>query len=328
MKFQPTGGDATQYSLGRGKLYLRGDTLISGAAPSMETWRDIGNVTGFTISQESEKKEHKTSLSGLQVVDLDLVVSQKMSLSFTADELSVQNIAMYLSGTLHTKYLETNVGNAAAIASDDAVVPIPDADKDFFVDTNSTDFIYGQWYDLFLNLPILGYTRAYDFQAQGVQAITVRKQVTSRTNLTGATTLTEGTHYELDRRMGMIRFLAAGGGVTRGDTIHVRWAAPTDADKLTGGFALGFDTKLNKVALLTNSGITCALKFVGVNPNDGDKPYEIGFHKVTLNPEGELQAIGDDWGSLSFTGVTSSITNPPLHTSPYGWLVARDSYNT
>lgn len=320
MKFQARGGDATQHTLGRGILYIKGDTRFQGATPVVEPWRDFGNVTAFTVTQESESKKHRSYLSGIAVDDLDVPISQTMGISFQADELSVQNLALFLSGTLHSKSLDENITNAAAIDSDNAA--ISSGDRNFFVDTAASDYIYDLWYDMQLNLPLVGMARAYDFEAQGVQAISVRKQTTTNVSTDGSA-LTEGTHYEIDRKMGRIRFLAVAGGISRGDTFQVKWAAPVDAYK-----SLGFDLKLNKISLLTNSGLTVSLKFIGANPNDADAPYELEFHKVKLKPDGELAAIGDDWGTLGFTGTAEAISSPQLHSSGYGRLVTRDVYNT
>lgn len=327
MKFNARGGDATSYTLGRGKLYLKGDTWFQGATPSLDGWRDVGNVTNFTVTQESETKEHKNFLSGVQTIDLNIAVSRKLTLSFTSDELNVQNLAKFFSGTLYSKYLDTNVPNMAALASDEPLV-IAAGDRNFFYDSATSDYLFDIWFDLQLNMPIYGIVRAYDFEPQAAQAITVRKQATTRT-ATDGTVLTEGTHYEIDRKMGRIRFFEnVAGGIARGDTFQVKWATPTDVNKLTAGVGIGFDVQLHRIGILENSGVEVALKFIAENPNDGDKQTEFEFFKVKLSPDGEFSAIGDDWAGLSFTGVASTIPNPPAQASPYGRITTRSLSST
>lgn len=312
MKFNIKGGDASQYNLGRGIVLIKGQYPGGG-------WQDLGNCTSFTISQESETKEHRSSLQGLQVIDIDVPVSQKMTVSFTLDEISSQNLGQFFSGTTYHSEVGAFVANAAAI--DSGNVLISSGNQNFYLDTAPTDYVIGVWFDLQLTLPVHGLVRAYDFEPNAAQAITVRKQVSGNTDTSGGTLLTEGTHYEVDRKMGRIRFLT--GGIAAGDTFLVQWAAPTDAAKVAG-----VDTQLAKTAILTNSGLSVGVKFVGVNPNDGDKPYEIEFFQVKLKPDGEFSAIGDDWTELSFQGVAEAVSNPPPMSSPYGRVTSRSVYNT
>lgn len=331
-KFNARGGDASQYNLGRGKLYLKGETKFLSATPVLDGWRDIGNVTQFTVTQEAETKEHKSFLTGVQSIDQEIAVSRKMNISFATDELSANNIALFLSGTLRDNAQGDAVANGACLASDfDAGGGIALTNKNFFYDSGATDFLFDIWFDLTLELNVpgvlaYGVTRCYDFQPQGTQAIAVRKDGTTRTDEGGGTTLlTEGTHYEIDRKMGRIRFFNVGsGGLERGDTFMVKWAAPAgDATKSNG-----IDFLLTKVGLLTSSGVSVGLKFVGENPNDPGRPMEMEFYSIKLRPDGDFAGIGDDWTQLAFSGVAQAVSNPPLFASPYGVFTSRPVYST
>lgn len=326
MAFTPRGGSPASYVLGRGKLYVKGDVKRSGLTPGTDGWRDIGNCSAFTVTQEAEVKEHKSYLSGIATIDKQVPVSQKMTVSFTTDEVANWlNLAAFFSGTLLTDSLGGVVPNNAGVASDFwATLTSNPSIANVFVQTASTDYLYDLWYDLelFVTSPFNAFYRALDFSPQGAQAISVRKQATTNVATDGVA-LTENTHYLIDRRMGRIMFLDVPGGIARGDTWQVKWAASPDATK-----ALGLDTAQHMIQLLTNSGVTVGLKFVGENPNDGDKQVEYGFHKVQLKPEGEFSGIGDDWAGLGFSGAVEAISNPPAGTSPYGWARGRDAYAT
>ena len=334
--YNTRGGEAKNYSLGRGKLYIQGD--VTGIAPNAPSaamaevggWRDVGNVTNFTLSQESETKEHRSNLSGIQTIDLELAVSQKMSIAFTTDELSVHNLARFLSGELINYRQGIAVYNAAAIASDNSTYVGLGMPEHFYIDTNTTDNVHNVWIDLYLEFPALlnpqGKVSAIDFESQALQPILVRKAATNRDG-TGGTTLTEGTHYEVDRKFGRIRFTAAAGGLAAGDTIQVEWAAPT-VNKAPIGGVPGSDDSLSTISLLTTSGKTVALKFISENPNNADVQARLELWKVKLRPEGELAEIGDDWSQLSFTGSLESIASPPQGGSPYGRLTIRESFST
>lgn len=329
--FDLRGGKPGNYVLGRGKLYLAGDVTrttgyATGTPNSQKVWRDVGNVTGFTITQESETLEHKSSLQGLQVVDLEVPVSQKMSLAFTGDEINAVNLARFLSGTYIGRDNDTGVvslGNGAAVASDDATYV--GADKNWFVQTAVTDRVHDVWYDLELLLAD-GFTyRCIDFEANATQAITVYKNPTDRTTLGPAVTLVEGDDYELDRQMGRIRFFSTGAlAIAPSDDLLVIWAAPSVAKSAVPGL----DDDLFAIKPLTTSGVTVGLKFVQQNANDGDIPTEFEFWQVKLKPDGEYSGIGDDWSQLSFTGVVESVDTPGLFGSSYGRVLGRDSFST
>jgi hypothetical protein len=329
MQFDLRGGKATNYLLGRGRLMISGDVkrYNAGAAidGSKQNWRDVGNITNFTVSQESESKEHRSSLQGIQVIDLEVPVSQKMVVTFAVDEINVINLARFFSGELLSPDLNFTLANASCVDSTTNT-----SNENWFVDTNTTDQVHDMWYDLDLNIPVLGGVfRAIDFQTQANQAITVRKQATSRT-ATDGTNMTaaggEGVTYEIDRKLGRIRFFDVAGGITRGDTIQVRWAAPTgDASKNTSTAA---DAKLFMIKLLTTSSASVALMFISENPNNGDEGAGLEMFKVKLKPDGEFAGIGDDWAALSFSGALESVTSPPPGASAYGRWIGRTAYST
>lgn len=321
------GGRPDDYNIGRGRLMLADASLfsIAGTEVSMvaNAYRDIGNCTNFTLSQESETKEHTSYLQGLATKDIELSISTKMSISFQVDETSMANIARFVSGDLWSTETGNTILNAAASAS--TLVP---GSENFLVDTATTDFIFELWYPISLNAgggPIL----AFDFETQANQPITVRKNPTTRTSTDG-TVLTEGTHYEIDRKAGMIRILS--GGITRGDIFRVSWPQPTVVKNPGSSYPLGAhsggDDELNVIPLLTNSGKTVALRFVGENPNASNLVTVFDAWAVKLRPDGEMSLIGDDWSTLGFTGALQSVANPPAQSSPYGRITRRNVYST
>lgn len=318
------GGRPDDYMLGRGRLLVADASLYASYVEQTlpdRVYRDVGNCTAFTITQESEVKEHTSYLEGIATRDLEVPISNKMSISFQLDELSMANLGRFLSGDVWSIENGSPMLNAAAVDSVTAAVP---GSENFWVDTAATDFVYDQWYPIML-VSLVGTVFAIDFQAQASQAITVRKNPTTRTSTDG-TVLTEGTHYELDRKAGMIRFpFVGGGGLIRGDVFRVSWPAPSGPARSS---VPGGDDELVGINLLTNSGKTVAIRFIGENPNAGNLVTVFDAWSVKLRPDGELALIGDDWGTLGFTGALQSIANPPLQSSPYGRMVRRNVYST
>lgn len=327
------GGKPQNLVLGRGRVLLTGDTFrstnLNTGVPVFNTqrvWRDVGNCTAFAVSQESETKEHRSSLTGIQTIDLEVPVSQKMSLSFTCDEMNGLNIARFLSGrylSLDNDTGTTALANAAAVDSDNALI----TDKNFFVDTAAADHVHDVWYDLVLDLPLFSLTNvsAVDFEPQATQPITVYKNVTDRTTIGPGVQLTEGTHYEIDRRMGMIRFYSVAGGLARGDNFVVIWDAPSVAK----GALPGLDDSLYVIEPQIVSGVSVGLRFILENANNSDDVMAYEFWQVKLKPDGEFAGIGDDWAQLSFTGAVESVADLPLaYGSKYGRVIGRDSFST
>ena len=328
--FDTRGGKPSNYVLGRGKLYLSGDisrttNLASPATESNRVWRDLGNVTGFTVTQESETKEHRSSLQGLQVVDLEVPVSQKMSLGFVLDEVNANNMARFMSGTYVGADNDNNATggllNGARLDSGHAVFS---GAENFYIDTATTDQVWDVWYDIEMTASGITYP-CIDFEPQGTgtdeQDIDVWLTPTARTATTGGTELVEGTHYELDRKMGRIRFFDVSGSIARGDDFIVVWTAQEGATSLV-------DLDLFAIQPLTTSGVTVRVKFIQENANDGDIPIAMEFWQVKLKPDGEYAGIGDDWAQLAFTGVVESVSTPDTYGSPYGRLLGRNSFKT
>lgn len=320
------GGTPGNYALGRGKIYLQGE--IAGHPLG---WRDLGNCTAFTLTQESEKKEHQSWLTGIKTVDLEVAISTKVTISFTLDEVgNLLNLAPFLSGDAAGGLAAPSFAssfNAAACASDDtanatwpaSVGPVTSGLQNFWL-PSSPGYLAGVWYDLSLDFAYgTGVWRAVNFDS--TQTFVVRRNATGR-NVADGTVLVEGTDFELDRKMGRIRMTAGAA-----QTLQVKWTEPA-VDRHYGGATLqGMDVDLGIVKPLTNSGLTLGLKFIGENPNNG-LFTEHEYFKVKLSPDGDLALIGDDWGAMSFTGVLSTISNPPnsLGCSPYGRVTSRASF--
>lgn len=252
--------NTNDYNLGRGIVYFA--PLDSGGLPL--GFRDLGNAPEFNISFETETLTHQSSRQGLKVTDKEVVISQECKLSLTLDEINFENLAIAMSG--------------AALNDQDInlyKVGVTNAEL-----ATAAEYVQNRWYDL--RDPATG-KRAFN--------ITTAGHVVLKHNA-GATTLTAGTDYTLDAKMGRV---------------FVKVASVTTA--------LTFDLTLNAGAVpidmvraLTSSSISGALKFVASNPADGDKYTEYHFHKVSLKPQGDLALIGDDWSQMQFEGVAESNT--------------------
>ena len=187
----PNTGD---YTLGRGIVYESGINT-STEKPDLNGWRDLGNATEFNVSLETEKLEHKSSRAGLQVVDKEVVLSQKMTINFSLDELNDENVASFLSG-------ETAAHTNPAIAG-------------FAVTVLSSAVVLGRWYDI---VNPSG-ERAYDMETGDI--------LLEKT--TGPVTLVEDTDYTLDLKMGRAFILSTASNIAAGDSLQATVTAEATA---------------------------------------------------------------------------------------------------
>lgn len=194
------------YSLGRGKLYVAKLDTSTGL-PDTDGYRDVGNVTDFSISIDIEELLHQSSQRGLRVTDKRVVVSQTMNLSMSLDELSGQNMALFFSG-------DTQTATNPAVAGFTAVVI-------------TTSALLGRWYDI--------------VNGSGVRAVDLDPSKVVIREAGTPTVLVAGTDYTLDTKMGRFFLLTGATGVANGETVDVALTADAGA-----AAALDQVTALNK----------------------------------------------------------------------------------
>jgi hypothetical protein len=188
----PNTGD---YTLGRGIVYESG-IVTSTEKPDDNGWRDLGNAPEFNVSIETEKLEHKSSRAGLQVVDKEVILSQKMTINFSLDELNDENVASFLSGetAAHTNVAIAGFANYEMVAA----------------------VVLGRWYDIVNSSG----ERAYDIDTTDL----------ALTETSGApVALVENTDYTLDLKMGRIFLLSTATNIAAGEPMSVELTAEATA---------------------------------------------------------------------------------------------------
>lgn len=84
---------------GRGILYI---AEWSGTVPPTELdYVDVGNCPSMEIEPTQERRPHYSSRAGLRVKDLNPVTQLDYTLTFDLDEISANNIKIFLMGTLN-----------------------------------------------------------------------------------------------------------------------------------------------------------------------------------------------------------------------------------
>lgn len=263
----PTGkANTDDYNVGRGKVYFA--PLDANGIP--QGYRFLGNAPEFSISMETETLEHQASTGGLKVVDKEVVISQKVNLSLSLDEISFENMALFFSGT------STTFDNSAAASA----TPVSGANN-LVVDEQ------GRWFDIYTTGSGVPTTNSSGVRLYDIGAVTITG------GASGTTPAVLGTDYELDSKMGRVFVIDGSTVLTVADSPH----------NLSVAQNAGAATSVDEVRALTQTSVKGALKFISENPADADVQTEFQFHQVSLKAEGDFGLISDEFTTMSLTGV-------------------------
>jgi len=188
------------YNLGRGKVSL--GSLTAGNFPI--EYRDLGNAAEFNVSVETEKLEHQSSREGLKTIDKEVVVSQKVSLAITLDEINFENMALFFSGESGSR---SNSGAASGVTGSG----------------NLTVVKQGRWQDLYVGATGIPTTDPQGSRIYDIGAVTITGQG-------GTDIYTEDVDYTVDTIMG--RILIINGGDLVAGTYDLDIAANASAASL------------------------------------------------------------------------------------------------
>lgn len=280
------------YTIGRGKLLFKPDGYAEAG------YEDLGNCPDFKISVGIEKKEHISSRAGLQTKDLEVVVKQTATGSFTLDEPNIQNLK---------RFIMSDAGSSQTQSSgSDATDQDFTADIDHWIDLGKknisaltvkavtpnnwasvTAYALGAYVK-----PTTPNGYRYECTTAGTSGTseptwptTIGATVTDGTVVWTCRKLTydSGVDYEADLDAGLLRCLSTG-AITDGQTLKVNrtWGTATVQ-------------KANAAKATTVKG---HIWFVG-NPATGRKLEVRGY--VSLLPSGDMSLIGNDWLSIGFT---------------------------
>ena len=266
--------NTAHYLLGRGVIQLSLIDPITGNA--VGGFRDIGNASSFSLTNESEKLEHQSSRGGLRVTDKEVELSRKVNFSITTDELNDENMALFFSGG---QLVITNPATAGF--TEWTIVPA------------SPGVSLARWYPL--------------TNSAGVRAMGILKANLNLKNATTNTSLVEGTDFEVDEALGLVFIKPVPTNITAGVGLKATLTAQAGSKNI------------DEVRMLTTTNQPYMLRFVGQNPADGNRAYEVVLYKITPKGEGDFGLISDEWATMQITGVAEA--NSAFNAaSPYGHI--------
>lgn len=251
------------YKLGRGILYF---SLLDPATQRPLGWRDLGNSSEFTLTTTSETLDHRSSRTGLSVLDKQITLSRDSTFSFLLEEFNDQNIALLMSGD-YAGFVNPTVAG-------------------FAEHTAYSNVELGKWYDIVDD----DGNRAYDVAAAN---LTVKAGVSS----TPSTPLVLDTDYRLDAKMGRIFLLSTAVDVANSDYISLTLTA--------NAYAAATVNEVRFMTRASVEGALKFIEENPVD-NSSNNRREWVFPKVTLTADGDMSMIGDDWATLPFSGAVQS----------------------
>lgn len=87
----PTSPNVLNYFIGKGTISF---TPLAGSP------RDLGNAPAVKLTPNVTKLDHFSSRQGVKKKDLSVVTEQTLTLDITLDEITIENLAMLLAGTV------------------------------------------------------------------------------------------------------------------------------------------------------------------------------------------------------------------------------------
>lgn len=178
------------YVVGRGRLYfnqflLGTKTLVGGS-------RYLGNSPKLTSTQAENKLKHYSSDEGLKVQDASVSIQNDLTLDFSLDDISPENLAMWFRGAVQNTVI---AGGAVA----------------------------GEAHTVKLGTYIqLGVSDTDPVGARNVSAVSMKKGVTAIAAL---------NNYEVDAVTGRVYLLPTAAGIADDDDITIDYTAGAGTDE-------------------------------------------------------------------------------------------------
>lgn len=242
------------YQLGRG--ILKAALLDANGKP--KNYVDLGNVPELSATVESEKLDHYTSRGGLRKIDKSVVLEVTSNLSFSLEDITFDNLALFFSG-----------------GTDDYTNPaIAGVTDEQFVEDGDVVALTSYVLRTAAGEPIFGIT--------ATNAIVVES-----TNTTPVA-LVKDTDYTVTDITGEI-FLndtaTVQSIITAGDGLQVTLSADPAA------------TAVDELNILSETEVNVALRF-NLEDADTGELVIYDFYNTTISADGDYNLIAEEWSTL------------------------------
>lgn len=185
------------YVVGRGKLFFN-QFLPDTKTPAGGS-RYLGNSPELSLSQDEEKLDHYSSDYGIKVKDASVSLQNDQSGSFSLDDISPENLALWFRGEV-----ERNAIAGGAVAA-------------YLVDAA----VLGAYIQL-------GLSAGDQIGARNVSAVTVKNMIGGGAGVV----VTAPGNYELDAVTGRILVLDDATDIEEGDPLSIAYTAAAGTEEL------------------------------------------------------------------------------------------------
>lgn len=342
-----TAPNTDNYVLGKGVVYFDKYDFTNSVYTGE---RDLGNAPAFSFNLALEKLEHFSSRGGLKAKDKEVISQITPGLTFTLDEVNIENLALLTLATTEpitqtaggvtaeavTAYLgkrtnldKRNIGHYAIPYDDSA------ADNVLFVvgEVVSGATGVGTVVALAAGSDATSGTLYISLTTAGfVEDETITGDVAGTAEVNSATgeVLQSGVIILVQDDADTITYVAGeeGTGNYMVNTslkdgtigrIYVNADQTSPSDAIAEGDVLHitygyFETTYTEISTFTETIIEGRLRFISDNPVGTQQELEVW--RCSLTPSGDTAMIGDDWSTLGFTGeILKDETGHP--DSPY-----------
>ncbi len=302
------------YKFGRGRLMF--NRLVDGV---YEGFRPLGNCTEFNVTIESEQFTHTSSESGLEEIDLQFARSVSRAGTITTDNMSSENLELFLAAEAST------ITQTSTSVTDEAIGPVT-ANRTYQLGTsvakggvrgvsavaasfkegddaaaraNSTAYVVGDFYE-----PATPNSHFYVCTVAGTSA------GSPPTFTTNGTTFADGTATFRDVGLIAIANTSDADFIADGDfgllSVTSDGAIATALARLPVGSTLSLNVDYTRPAntreqIATSSSVSLQgeMKFLSDNPYGTQQ--DVFLPDCTLAPNGALPFItGDDVAACQF----------------------------
>jgi hypothetical protein len=236
-----------------------------GATGQPGAFRDLGTTQEVTVTVNTESYEHSTPHDGAPAQDLSVIIDSGASLTFSMDNMSAENMALFLLGTASAY---TNPGIAGV--------------------TISVIALDGQ-------LQLGGTYQIQDSNGNPVFGITSTNALAVSTTEGTPVALAKDTDYTVDEDSGRITIAAVSTKVSTAIGTGDGLSCVMTAD--------GTATAVDLVTLLTDIEKDVALTFTQINASDNNDKTYWHFHKVSMAANGDANLISTEAGQLPMTAT-------------------------
>ena len=223
-------------------------------------FRDFGNVVLIGLTPDKQTLEHKGSYRGVRRKDKTFIIEAGLKYKLQLDELSAENMKLALFGEDTTDFTQSSQTAQNGDAFNfDTVAPV-----------------LGRWYPLTIS----------GARVREITTVTISGK-------------TEGTDFELDKKLGLIRFLTAQSAdltpvitapaVTAGSTASLQGITPL-AETVQRGYgelALFNDNHPNAL-VLHHVGFACDVYFESMDDITGEEVSKLTLTVEVTTPVGTI----------------------------------------